>query len=102
MRPQRPILDPGPRQLLRQWPTGRPVQQLGGRRLGAVEPKHDDRPDGLAPACVLASRESRNIIRNVMPEDDPILVALAAIEEEILARESGDVLGNEMYAYAGR
>lgn len=80
----------------------RVVVHLGGRRLGAVEPKHDDRPDGLAPTCVLASRESRNIIRNVMPEDDPILVTLAAIEEEIRAREDGDMLGNEMYAYAGR
>jgi len=77
----------------------RGVVHLGGRRIGAIEPRHDDRVDSLAPACVLARRESRNLIRNIVPDDDPIAVVLRQIEEDVMAREAGDTVGNEMFSY---
>ena len=73
----------------------RGVVHLGGSRLGAPEPRHDDRPNGLAVACAIARGESARAILRGHEDNDPILAVLEEIEREALAQEL--TLGNERY-----
>ena len=72
----------------------RGVVHLGGRRIGAPEPRHDDRVAGLTIAAALATRAARSLVLNVVVDDDPIMKVLAEIEAESNAQSCE--LGNEM------
>lgn len=77
----------------------RGCQHLGSSRLGAPEPRHDDRVCGLSIARVVARGEILKLVQDVAPEHDPIMLELEKIEEELRDRGFGQLtVGNEMVA----
>lgn len=75
----------------------RSVVHLGNNRVGAPEPRHDDRVMSLAIACVLASRASERVRAMELPVDDPVQRILDQLAEE--AARDDVLLGNEMAGY---